>query len=318
MWLVLFIIGFLILIKGADLLVDGSSSLAKRLKVSDLVIGLTIVSIGTSAPELFVNIISSLKDDSELVIGNILGSNIANILLILGISALIYPLMVKKSTIWKEIPFSLLAVIILAILANDILIINSNINLVSRIDGIVLLFFFLVFLYYSFSLAREKNGIEEHLEVKPRKYFVIAGMIILGLLMLIVGARWVVDGAVRIAYYFGVSQFFIGLTIVAIGTSLPELVTSVVAAYKRKADIAIGNIVGSNIFNIFLILGISSILNPIIITNPINLDIGVLALATLLFFIWMFVGKKHLLERWQGLIMFFSYIAYIIYLVYRG
>jgi len=315
---ILFIIGFFLLIKGADLLVDGASSIAKKFGISTIVIGLTIVSFGTSMPELIVNIFSSIQGNTDIAIGNVLGSNIANILLILGISAIIYPLAVKKGTVWKEIPFSFLAVITLALMANDVLIDKTNFSALTRIDGFILLGFFIIFMYYIFGIS--KISANESTEQEPKIYSPVKSivMIIIGLIGLTLGGKWIVDGAVSFASGFGVSQALIGLTIVAVGTSLPELATSAVAAYKKNVDIAVGNIVGSNIFNIFWILGISAIINPLPFSNVMMTDIFVDVSSTTLLFMFMFIGKKHTLERWQGALFVIIYILYIIYLIYRG
>jgi cation:H+ antiporter len=313
---ILFIVGFYILIKGADLLVDGASSIAKRFGISAIVIGLTIVAFGTSMPELIVNIFASIQDNTEIAIGNILGSNIANILLILGVSALIYPLAVKKNTTWKEIPLALLAVIALALMANDRLVDGFNFSLLTRIDGLILLSFFAIFLYYTHGIS--KGSKEETNNIKERRLSTSILMIISGLACLTIGGKWIVDGAVSIAASLGISQALIGLTIVAIGTSLPELATSAVAAYKKKADIAVGNIVGSNIFNIFWILGLSATIKPLPFTPALNFDILMTVIATLLLFSAMFIGKKRILERWQGIGFIIIYLCYIIFLIYRG
>lgn len=311
---VLFILGFVVLIKGADLLVDGSSSIAKKFKISPLVIGLTIVAFGTSAPELVVNIFASAAGNTEIAIGNILGSNIANILLILGISATIYPLVSKKSTVWKEIPLCLLAVLVLGALANDGLIDKVGFSNLGRIDGFILLSFFAIFLYYTFGIARVSKDADDfqikQLTIKKSILFII-----LGLIGLVLGGQWIVDGAVKIAEYFGISQSLIGLTIVAIGTSLPELATSAIAAFKKQTDIAIGNVVGSNIFNIFWILGISAFIRPLPFNPDSNIDILVTIGATIILFIIMFVGKKRIIERWQGGLMIILYITYIVFLI---
>jgi cation:H+ antiporter len=318
---VLFILGFLFLIKGASVLVDGSSSIAKRLNISNIVIGLTIVSFGTSAPELIINILASINGETDIAIGNILGSNIANILLILGVAGLIYPLTVHRNTVWKEIPLSLLAAIILGVMANSVLIDGIGFAGLTRTNGIVLLTFFIIFMYYTFGIA--KNGVKEQevdipSEQKIHSLPASLMFILLGLLALAIGGQWVVDGAIHIATIFGLSTSFIGLTVIAIGTSLPELFTSAVAAFKRNTDIAIGNAVGSNIFNIFWILGISAIINPIPFKPFNNSDIGMAIFASLLLFTIMFIGKRHTLERWQGGLFIVTYIAYIVFLLYRG
>lgn len=308
----LIIIGFVLLIYGANFLIDGSSAIAKRLKITELVIGLTLVAFGTSAPELFVNILASVKKEADIAIGNILGSNIANIFLILGISSIIYPLTLRKSTIRKEIPLSMLAAIVFVLLANG----GSSFLGLTRADGLILIVFFLFFIYYAFTISKDKNetfGVTIHAHSLARSLI----LIILGLVGLLIGGNLVVQNTVLVASTLGISEAVIALTIIAVGTSLPELVTSVVAAYKKRPDIAVGNIVGSNIFNIFWVLGISSIINPLPFSRVLFFDAGVVVLATLLLFVAMFIGKKHLLERWQGIIFVLLYIAYIISLVLR-
>jgi len=311
---ILFIIGFVLLIKGADLLVDGSASIAKKLKIPSIVIGLTIVAFGTSAPEFIVNIFASAQGNSEIAIGNILGSNIANILLILGISAIIYPITAKKNTVLKEIPLNLLAAIVLGLMANDMIIDGAGFSGITRIDGFILLSFFIIFLYYTFGITKsDKNIVEE--EIKIFSYSKAVIFIILGLAGLVIGGKWIVDGAVKIAEFFNISQSLIGLTIVAIGTSLPELATSAIAAYKKQSDIAIGNVVGSNIFNIFWILGASAIIRPLPFNISSNADIAMTIFASIVLFLVMFVGKKRVIERWQGVFMVTTYVGYVVFLV---
>jgi len=316
--ILLLIVGFALLIKGADYLVEGASSLAKRYKISDLVIGLTIVAFGTSAPELIVNIVSSLQGDSEIAIGNIIGSNIANIFLILGISAVIFPLTVAKGTTYKEIPFSLLAALLVFFVVNDALIDGQQLSVITRIDGFVLLSFFVIYMYYVFGIAQKRDVAEETAALKIRPIWMSIIMLLGGLTALTIGGKWVVDSAVSIATALGVSQSLIGLTIVAIGTSLPELATSAVAAYKKKCDIAVGNIVGSNIFNVFWILGLSGVINPLPFQPRSNPDIFMAIFASFMLFVFMFIGTKHRLDRWQGVLFILIYIIYIIYLVIQG
>jgi cation:H+ antiporter len=310
----LFIAGFFLLIKGADLLVDGSASIAKKLKISNIVIGLTIVAFGTSAPEFIVNIFASAQGNSEIAIGNILGSNIANILLILGISAIIYPITAKKNTVLKEIPLSLLAIIVLGIMANDFIIDGGSFSGITRIDGLILLTFFIIFLYYTFGITKSNKDIIEE-EIKILSYPKAILFVFLGLVGLVVGGKWIVDGAIQIAEFFDVSQSLIGLTVVAIGTSLPELATSAIAAYKRQSDIAIGNVVGSNLFNIFWILGASAVIRPLPFNTSSNTDIAMTIFASILLFLTMFIGKKRIIERWQGVFMVTAYFAYILFLI---
>jgi len=318
---ILFFIGFAALIKGADLLVDGASSLAGRLGVSALVIGLTVVSFGTSAPELVVNLLASIEGNTEIAIGNILGSNIVNILLILGISAVFCPLAVKKGTVWKEIPFAFLSIVVLAFMANDVLIDGASTSILSRIDGLVLMAFFIIFLYYIFGIAKKEsaNNDDESLAVAPQ-YTTTRSLIMIigGVVGLVLGGKWIVQGAVTFAASFGVSEALIGLTIVAIGTSLPEMATSIVAAYKKNVDIAVGNIVGSNIFNVLWILGISATIRPLPFSEALIFDLLVTVGATALLFLALFVGKRNTIETWQGIVLIIIYIFYLVYLVLRG
>ncbi|HRG22067.1 MAG TPA: calcium/sodium antiporter [Saprospiraceae bacterium] len=311
----LLILGFVILIKGADFLVDGSASLAKKYNISNIVIGLTIVAFGTSTPELIVSLIASMNGNTEIAIGNVVGSNIVNIFFILGVSATIYPLATKSNTIWKEIPMSLLAAFLLWVMANDQLIDGANSSMLSRIDGIVFLAFFIIFIYYTVGIAKSDTDDSPEIEIQnitPGKSFLF---IVLGLAGLIIGGKWIVDGAVALAKNLGLSESLIGLTIVAVGTSLPELAASAVAAYKKQTDIAIGNVVGSNIFNIFLILGISSLIKPLPFTSGSNIDVMVACLASIVLFVLLFVGKKHIIQKWQGLLMILIYVVYVGYLV---
>lgn len=311
---ILFVIGFLLLISGANILVEGSASIAKKLNISSIVIGLTIVAFGTSAPEFIVNIFASVQGNTEIAIGNIIGSNISNILLILGVSSIIYPLATQENTVWKEIPLSLLAAILLGVMVNDTLIDGGTFSGLTRIDGIVFLSFFIIFLYYTFGISKV-SGEDTDLEIKEMSYLKSSLYVAGGLLGLVFGGKWIVDGAIKIAEGFNVSQSLIGLTVVAIGTSLPELATSAVAAYKKQADIAIGNVVGSNILNIFWILGFSSVINPLPFSKDSALDIIMTIVSSLILFLIMFVGKKHTVERWQGVIMIIIYICYVAYLI---
>jgi len=318
----LFIVGFIFLIKGADFLVDGASAIAKKLKVSDLIIGLTVVAFGTSAPELIVNIFASIQGKTQIAIGNVLGSNIINIFVILGISSIIFPLIVKKDTVWKEIPFCLFVTILFGILANDNLIFKNNVTEISQFDGLILILFFIFFIYYILKISKKQRNEDEEsskLEIKQYSFFKSFLIIIIGLIGLNIGAKWIVDGAVEIALFLGVSQSLIAITLVAFGTSLPELSTSIMAVFKRNSDIAIGNIVGSNIFNILLIIGVSSIIRPLKFNIASNIDIFIAILAPFILFITMFTGrKKHLLERWEGFVFLIIYGIYLIYVVIRG
>ncbi len=316
--IVLLTIGFILLYKGADWLVRGASALAKRMRVSDLVVGLTIVALGTSAPELFVSIVGQIEGTPQIVVGNIIGSCVINIFVILGIASLLMPLVVKKGTVWREIPFTVLAVLVLGFLVNDRFIGNGDALVLSRFDGLALLAFFAAFLYYVFSIARGREELVGEIELPSWGVGLSILAVIVGLAALIVGSKWVVDGAVFIARHLGVSENFIGLTIVAFGTSLPELATSAVAAYKKNAEIAVGNIVGSNIFNICLILGVSSLIRPIPFKVQSNVDLAMALLGSLFLFGFMFTGKKHKLDRWEGILMLIAYAAYLAFLIIRA
>lgn len=295
---------------------DGASSLAKKTGISTIVIGLTIVSFGTSMPEFVVNVLANIKGTADIALGNILGSNIINILLILGLSMIVRPLIVKNNTIWKEIPLAVLAVVVLWILASDVFLNNTFEAFLDRTDGLVMLLFFLIFLYYIISIRHKDVDMDD--KIKKFSYPVSGLMILAGTGCLVLGGKWIVDGALLIAQSLGVSEALIGLTVVAIGTSLPELATSVVAAAKKNSDIAVGNIVGSNIFNIFWVLGITSLIRPLPVSTKINTDILVVLLVTFLLFVFTLTGGKAKLTRKQGIIFVSLYVIYIVYLIIRG
>ena len=307
------IAGLILVIKGADFLVDGASSLAVKLGVPQIVIGLTIVAFGTSMPELVVNLSASFEGKSEIVLGNILGSCIYNILLILGIAAIITPLPIKSSTKWKEIPMALASVILLFVLANTGF---TKDLFVTRLESIILLVGFALFMWYTIHLTINDNTISE--EESKYNSFISILLIILGLVLLMVGGKFTVNGAVNIAKTLNVSEKLIALTIVSIGTSLPELATSAVAAYKKQADIAVGNVIGSNIFNILLVLGLSSVASPIAYPAILNMDMFVLMIATLFLFAVTFIKKKNVVGRPAGIILVISAVVYTVYLIFRG
>jgi cation:H+ antiporter len=313
--ILLFIVGLLLLILGANFLVKGSSSLAKQLAISEIAIGLTVVAFGTSTPELVVNIFSSVKGYSDIVFGNVIGSNLFNILIILGIAGLINPLTVQKNTVWKEIPFSLFATLLLFVMLNDVAIFSAEQNMLSLIDGIVLILFLIIFLVYVFGISKIKSS--DTFDVKVYGSLKTIFYISIGFASLFLGGKFVVDNAVSIARELLVSEKLIALTIVAAGTSLPELATSVVAAVKKRYDIAVGNIIGSNIFNIFFILGVSSIINTAHYSSALNMDFLVLVFGTLLLFLAMFTGRAHRLDRWEAFLFIATYSGYLVYLFYR-
>jgi len=293
-------------------MVGGSSSLAKKFNVPDLVIGLTIVAFGTSAPELVVNSIASYEDHSDIIFGNVIGSNNFNLFVILGIVGLIYPITVKSSTIRYEIPISLLALVVLYFLVNEFF--SSGVGMLSRWDGLILAVFFGCFLFYIFrQLQKEPEESSELSSTLTNGKITL--LILAGLGGLVVGGKLVVDSAVDIANSLGISEKIIGLTIVAAGTSLPELTTSVVAALKKNSDIAIGNVVGSNIFNILLILSVSAFIRPVAYDAKFNSDIYLLAGGTLFLLLAMFVGGKKKLDRWEASLLLVTFIIYTFYLI---
>lgn len=319
----LFILGFVFLIKGADILVDGSSSIAKKFGISSLVIGLTIVAFGTSAPELVVSLMAAIRNSTGIALGNIIGSNISNSLLILGVVAIIAPVLVKKSTVSKEIPLSFLAILALGFLVNDKLIDGDLENVLSRIDGLILILFFIIFIYYTFGINKiEATEIEKEVggevQKKEEKIYKAVFMVLSGLILLYFGGRWIVEGAIYYATFFGLSEELIGLTIVALGTSLPELAASAVAALKKQTDMAIGNIVGSNIFNIFWVLGLSSIFAPISYNQDLNFDLITLACATLLILNMVFINRKNQIGKSGGILLLVIYFSYLGFLIFRG
>ncbi|MDD4756053.1 MAG: calcium/sodium antiporter [Prolixibacteraceae bacterium] len=305
-------LGFVLLIKGSDWLVGGASALARKFNISDLSIGLTIVAFGTSAPELVVNTFAAFQGHHDIVLGNVIGSNIFNIYVILGIAGIITPLVIQSSTVSKEIPFSFLAIIIMYILGNDFF--TSSAGIISRLDGFILLILFCLFLYYVYKQLRVNVNVQdkEHINLSSLKIIIL---IISGLAGLIAGGRLIVVNAVQIAQAIGVSEKVIALTIVAAGTSLPELATSVVAALKKNNDIAVGNIIGSNIFNIFLILGASSVIKPVGYDKIFNIDLYFLSVGTIVLFIAMFTGNRKKLDRWEAVVFLLLYCGYLLYML---
>ena len=312
--ILLLIVGFVLLIKGADIFVDGASSTALNLKVSKMVIGLTIVAFGTSAPELAVSIKALLSGSSDIVLGNVVGSNILNILLILGISSLFSSMVVKDNTVKKEIPLTILFSVLLTVLSFDNVFDKNVENVITRTDGFVILIFFIVFIYYLASIA--KNNKEEN-EEAPYKIGKSLLFVLIGLVGIVAGSNLVVDNASAIAKALNVSEKMISLTIVALGTSLPELVTSVQAARKHENDIAIGNIIGSNIFNIGIVIGLPCALIGNINVGTFNyIDMFTMIGAAILLFLLTF--KKRKLDKGEGLIMLLIFIVYYGYVIIGG
>lgn len=318
------LLGFLFLVKGADYFVDGSSSIATSLKIPSLVIGLTIVAFGTSAPEAAVSITASIQGQNEIALGNIIGSNIFNLLCVAGMSAFIKPLSVKKSILIKEFPFLVLSSILLLVLSDDLIFQQTQNSILSTGDGLVFLMFFCIFMYYLLEVSlnsknealNSNNSYDNNIykSTMPLPKSVVFSLI--GILGIVIGGKLVVDCSSIIALNFGVSEKIIGITIVSIGTSLPEFVTSVVAASKGESDIALGNVIGSNIFNILFILGISSVINPISIDNNLFLDIFIMIIVTIITYI--FSIRKKDINKFEGIILIIAYIAYMILVIFKN
>ncbi|MYL34925.1 calcium/sodium antiporter [Pontibacillus yanchengensis] len=312
------VVGFVLLIKGANLFVDGSSNIARSFQVSPLLIGLTIVAFGTSSPEATVSIIAALEENAGVALGNVVGSNILNITLVVGVAAFIYPLKVESETIRKEIPFTLLASVALLILISDVLLQTVSENLLTRGDGFIIMLFFMIFLYYIFEVARNsREKVKSETKVKDssswKKNIIYT---IGGLVGIIFGGELVVKNATEIAFSFGMSETLIGLTIVAIGTSLPELITSITAALKKESEIALGNIVGSNIFNILFVLGVTAVIHPLAVNGKIIIDIIIMILltGTLL----LFSRTNYKIGKFEGMFLVIVYIIYMIFIIIRN
>ncbi|MDZ5783870.1 calcium/sodium antiporter [Marinococcus luteus] len=315
-YLLLFI-GFALLIKGADFFVDGASKIAGNLKVSPLLIGLTIVAFGTSSPEATVSVLAALEGNAGVALGNVIGSNIFNITLVIGVTALIAPLAVENETVRKEIPFTLLAGIALLILMSDTALQALSENVITRSDGFVFLLFFTVFLYYIFEVARRNRATQTNEQSAPTAPWTKNILLTVGgLAAIIFGGDLVVDSATEIALAFGMSETLVGLTIVAIGTSLPELITSITAAIKKETDIAIGNIVGSNIFNIFFVLGAASVISPLAVESKIFMDISLMIILTVVLLV--FSRTNFRIGRREGAVLAAAYIIYLIYIILRN
>ena len=299
-WIVL---GVVLVLRGADRLTEGASALARRMNIPEIIIGLTIVAAGTSAPELFVSLVSALKGTPDMAVGNVVGSNTMNCMLIVGCAAMVAPMTISRSTVRKDIPFAVGAAALLILLAFD--------NFLGRLDGIVLLAGFTAFMAYSFL---EVRGEQE--EVRGEKSPLLSGFyVLLGLALLVFGSNIFVDHASNLALALGVSEGVVGLTVVAGGTSLPELATSVVAARKGQSAIAIGNVIGSNVFNILLILGLTAAISPLAIEGITTLDMAVMFLSVAL--VWFFSRTRYTVERWEGAVLVLGYLAYLAWMLYN-
>lgn len=317
---IILVIGFILLIKGADWFVEGASSIAKSLKIPSLIIGLTIVAFGTSAPEAAVSITGAFAGANDITVGNVVGSNIFNLLVVVGVAAFICPLNVKRSIIAKEFPFAIMGAFVLLVLGYDSKYHNYPDNVLTRADGIMLLVLLGIFMYYLIELAltSRKNGTdeEEGEEIKVYSKPKSIGLCLVGIVGIVLGGDWVVDAASDIALTFGMSQSMVGLTIVAVGTSLPELVTSIVAARKGESDIALGNVIGSNIFNIFFVLGISSFIHEITINNAVFFDMFIMLAAS--FITYGFAASRRKINKLEGAFLVLLYVAYMAFVIWKG
>lgn len=310
LWLqvVLFVVGIVIVLWGADRLTDGAVGLAERMGVPQIVIGLTIVSIGTSMPEFFVSLMSAVNGTPDLAVGNVVGSNIFNTALIVGVAAMICPIHVLPATVRKDMPFAILASVVLLVMCFD--------SSISRIDALLLFVLFVVFMYITLKGARASFGQgsdEGAAEKQPRTVLRSVLLVVLGLVCLVLGSNVFVDNASAIATNLGMSEALIGLTIVACGTSLPELATTAVAARRGNSGIAIGNVLGSNVFNILMILGITGLISPMNIQGITNIDLGMLLLSIVV--LWLFSFTKYRVERWEGALLTAGFLGYMTYLV---
>ena len=313
---ILFLVGGLALILlGANGLTDGAAAVAKRFNISDLVIGLTIVAFGTSAPELVISTMAAMGGSAEMAIGNVVGSNIFNVLMIIGVTAMVMPIQVGQGTLSKEIPLVVLASFALTFMANDIWLDGGASNVIRRIDGLVLLAFFMIFLRYTFAIAHSGGDEAEGEKIKEMPIWKSTLFILGGLAGLIYGGQLFVDGASGIASSLGVSESIIGLTIVAGGTSLPELATSVTAALKKNSGIAVGNVIGSNLFNIFFVLGCSATISPLPMGGINNVDMAILIGSAIFFWVVGWFFKKRTITRVEGALLVVCYVAYTAYLI---
>ncbi|PYZ92298.1 sodium:proton exchanger [Salipaludibacillus keqinensis] len=317
----LLIIGFALLIKGADWFVTGASKIAHLLRVSPVLVGLTIVAFGTGAPEATVSVIAALEGNPGVTVGNVVGSNIINIAAVVGVTAVIFPLKVESQTVRKEIPFTLLGSIAFMALIIDVGVDSEATNLLSRGDGIVLLLFFAIFMYYVFELAMNHRqdeitpGVNERSDAEGgwKKNGIIT---VLGLAAIILGGYWVVESSTEIAVRFGMSETLVGLTVVSIGSSLPEFVTSITAALKKYSDLALGNIVGSCIFNVLFVLGIASVITPLPINTEFFLDVTFMIILT--FVLLIFSRTNWQVGKGEGTVLVLSYLIYLVYIIMRN
>lgn len=309
---ILFIAGFVLIILGADFLVNGASSVGSRLKIPPMVIGLTVVAMGTSLPELVINVFAAAAGETDLAISNVLGSNIMNILLITGIAAIIFPINIQPGTTRRDIPISAFSVFMLALLANDIFFFSAGENVLSHTDGYIFIILFIGFLIFSFYYTKSDfEDIDAPSADKPALKSIL--LISAGLVMLFLGGRWIINGTVAVAGLLKLTNSEVGLVIVATATSLPELATSVVAAIRKKPSIAIGNAIGSCIFNIFLVLGVTATILPLPFHHESNQDLLIVALSNVLLLVFVFTGPGKKIQRLEGIVMVVLYVTYMVY-----
>jgi cation:H+ antiporter len=313
----LLLVGLVVLVKGADLLVDGASSIAARIGVPPLVVGLTIVSFGTSLPEMLVTLNSGLRNNAELAIANVIGSNICNLLVVLGVAAIIRPLPVRDSTVVSELPFSLTAALLVGFLANVSLFAAPNVLSISRLDGGILLFFFFLFMLYVYGVAR-RGKFEYAQTIETQTLTTSVLYIIGGVVALYFGGQWTVDGAVGLARDLQVDDALIGLTVIAIGTSAPELVASAVAAYRGQTDVAVGNVVGSNIFNLLWVLGFTASIVELPFEAVSNTDLVMVILASAMVILALVTSGSSRILRTHGFLFVIAYVAYMAYVIERS
>ena len=314
------ILGLVLVLGGANYLTDGASAVARRFGMSDLVIGMTVVALGSCTPDLVVSLTSTLQDKGAIAIGNIVGANIFDILLVVGLCAIIKPITIGKATLQKEFPMVILSSIVLAIMACDVLIDHSSTNFIDRSDGLILLCFFTIYCYVTYKIAKSPDTSKttagnSKVSTKGIKIWLAAIMICGGLAGLVIGGNWFVSSASAIAHRAGMSQSLVALTIVAIGSSLPDLSTSVIAAIKGHSGIAIGNIVGSCVINVFFVIGVCSTIKPLDLGTINSIDFGVLILGSILIFIFGGIWQKRIINRYEGIALILGYVAYFSYLI---
>lgn len=310
-------LGFVILILGANYLVDGAASLGRKLKLSSLIIGFTIVAAGTSLPELIINIFASLRNQTDLAIANVVGSNTMNTLLVIGVAALIYPIVPNRRTLYTFLPISLLSALLLAFFAWSSFSSESSLSIISHTEGIILLLLFVGFLVFSWFFSKSNNS-DDVEEIKEFTVLRSCLMIIGGMVGLYFGGIWVIDGVSYLFEIYELSQAVVGIAIVAVVTSLPELVTSLIAALRKNSGIALGNALGSNIINVFLVLGVSSVITPLVYNRALNYDVTLMATSNLAVFFFVIVGKGNQINRLEGVLMMIFYFIYFGLMIWRG